>query len=110
MCTYICVYTHVYTATSHSHPGLDTWSLGIAHTEHVFRKWSSKEWDFLGMAFPRPGPPFEGYGMRSKSLTACVHIPWSMHSECKGQDFSTSRTQSLEKGMETYPQGLVCRA
>lgn len=50
------------------------------------------------MAFPRPGPPFEGYGMCSKSLTACVHIPWSMHSKCKGQDFSILWTQSLEKG------------
>lgn len=51
-------------------PGLDTWSLGMAHTEHVFRKWGSKEQDFLGMAFPGPGFPFEGYGMSSKSLAS----------------------------------------
>lgn len=71
MCVHIYVYTRMCTLLPPTpDPGLDTWSLGMAHTEHVFRKWGSKEQDFLGMAFPGPGFPFEGYGMSSKSLAS----------------------------------------
>lgn len=58
-CVHRYVYTHMNTHLCPTpHPGLATQSLEMAHTAHVFRKW-----DFLGMIFPAPGPPFEGYGM-----------------------------------------------
>lgn len=106
---HVCIHTCVYCYLPLP-PWFGHMELGDCPHRACFQEVELQGAGLPGNGISKARPSFEGYGMRSKSLTACVHIPWSMHSECKGQDFSTSRTRSLEKGMETYPQGLVCRA
>lgn len=64
ICVYMfmCLHTCIHTYVPHSTLVWPHGALEMAHTEHVFRKWGSKDQDSLGMAFPGPAPPFEVMG------------------------------------------------